>query len=580
MIWFLADLARVARERAAIDQLQSQPDAWLKNVAWKITPLLEADADIEINGQLYPITLTYPYVFPACPPAVFPRGVDTRWSYHQYGRGGELCLEWGPDNWNPTITGADMLASAHKLLSLENPAPQSGQESAVPSRDAPTFAQQVRGAHRFTATQGLLERLEGVPIGQPAKFCVCVSGVRRCLAAVTRIECPGVPAWKDDRIPASALDGLIYQGAAIRFPADTPDFPLDDELPALREALARVSIDVDELRGSGTVSFFLLLHIAGKTPGLVWLHGDSFSSFSTVFADHNQASRLADEYARLCEKSVCIVGCGSVGSKIATSLARAGVGRFDLIDDDVFLCGNLVRNDLDWRSLGSHKPDALSRRLRLVRPEVTVTVHRVRLNGQASSTRMAAALRAAAECDLIIDATADATVFNLLAAIAAKAGKAMMWAEVFGGGVGGMMARFRPTVTPTPTRMRAIINQWCTDQGRPWIGRERGYETEDGSGTLLVADDADAAVIAAHATRYALDNLLGNEPPEYTYAAYLIGLKRAWIFSEPFDTHPIDVGLPEEETPPIVLSDDQVTDTSSFLATLIAGMMSANPTSG
>ena len=52
MIWFLSDLARVARERAAIDELQAQAGAWLKNVNWKITPLLEADADIEVNGDL------------------------------------------------------------------------------------------------------------------------------------------------------------------------------------------------------------------------------------------------------------------------------------------------------------------------------------------------------------------------------------------------------------------------------------------------------------------------------------------------------------------------------------------------
>jgi hypothetical protein len=92
LIWFLADLARLARERAAIDELQAQAGAWLKNVSWRLTPLLEADADIEINGQLYPVTLKYPYVFPSCPPSVFPRGVDTRWSFHQYGKGGELCL--------------------------------------------------------------------------------------------------------------------------------------------------------------------------------------------------------------------------------------------------------------------------------------------------------------------------------------------------------------------------------------------------------------------------------------------------------------------------------------------------------
>jgi molybdopterin/thiamine biosynthesis adenylyltransferase len=269
-----------------------------------------------------------------------------------------------------------------------------------------------------------------------------------------------------------------------------------------------------------------------------------------------------------------------MGSKVATSLARAGVGCFNLIDDDVFLCENLVRNDLDWQSLGSHKADALSRRLRLVNPDVVVTVHRVHLNGQESSTRIAAALSAAAECDVIIDATADASVFNLLAGIAHGEGKTMIWTEVFGGGIGGMMARFRPGHTPTPARMRAITNKWCTEQVVPWVAHQHGYETRDDGGAVLVADDADVSVIAAHTARYALDHLLGHNPPEYKHSVYLIGLKRAWIFDEPFDTYPIDVGSPEEVQPPALLSGDQLADTTNFLTGLIDGMTRANTASG
>jgi ubiquitin-protein ligase len=578
VIWFLSDLARVARERAAIDELQAQAGAWLKNVNWKITPLLEADADIEVNGDLYPVTLQYPYVFPSCPPSVFPRGVDARWSYHQYGRGGELCLEWGADNWHPDITGADILASAYKLLSLENPSPNVEQETEVPSRDAPTFAQQLRGARsRFIATPPLTARLASLPFYPSAKLSVCVTGIRHCLAAVTQIEADGEPVWKDDSIPATALDGLVYNGAAIRIPADTPDLPFEGELAELSGALARLGIDLNALRGD-TGAFFLLACTDGKAPTLVWLHSDSFTAFSTVHVNPDTGIRLAREYAGLGEKSACIVGCGSMGSKIATSLARTGVGHFELIDDDVFLLENLVRNDLDWRSLGSHKVDALSRRLKLVRADVTVVTHRVRLDGQESSTRIAKALRAVADCDVIIDATADAAVFNLLAGVATGQGKAMIWSEVFGGGIGGMMSRFSPGQTPTPARMRAMANHWCAEQGAPWVGRDHGYETRGDSGVVLIADDADVSVIAAHTARYALDHLIGREPRVYSHPVYLIGLKRDWLFKEPFDTYPIEVGPPEEVQPNAVLSPEQLADNATFLTGLIDGMIRADST--
>lgn len=576
MIWFLSDLARVARERAAIDELRAQTGSWLKNVDWKITPLLEIDVDIEINGTLYPVTLKYPYVFPSCPPSVFPRGVDTRWSFHQYGRGGELCLEWGADNWHPDITGADMLASAYRLLSLENPSPQIEQEIEVPSRDVPTFAQQLRGSrNRFIATPALTARLASLPLHHATKVTVCASGVRRCMAAVTTIEVDGEPAWKDDRVPVTALDGLIYSGAAIHLAADTPDLPLDGELSDLIRALSRVGIDLASLRSGSMASFFLLLYTEGKTPTLVWLYADSFSAFATVIVDHDVGSRLGNDYARLAERSACIVGCGSMGSKIATSLARAGVGHFELIDDDVFLPENLVRNDLDWRSLGSHKVDALWGRLHLVQSNTTVNTHRVCLNGQEFSTHIAKALSAAAACDIIIDATADASVFNLLAGIATSEGKPMIWAEVFGGGIGGMMARFIPGQIPTPARMRGMVNHWCAECGVPWVGQDHGYETGDERGDVLVADDADVSVIAAHAARYALDYLIGHEPRVYNHAVYLIGLKRGWVFNEAFDTYPIEVGQPEQVQPPAVLSAEQHADTVSFVGELLDEMTRA-----
>jgi tRNA A37 threonylcarbamoyladenosine dehydratase len=39
-------------------------------------------------------------------------------------------------------------------------------------------------------------------------------------------------------------------------------------------------------------------------------------------------------------------------------LARSGISNFVLVDSDIFLSENLVRNDLDWRDVGSDKVNA------------------------------------------------------------------------------------------------------------------------------------------------------------------------------------------------------------------------------
>ncbi|MGI4792621.1 MAG: ThiF family adenylyltransferase [Janthinobacterium lividum] len=581
MIWFLSDLARLNRERAAIEELERQDGAWLKDVHWRLASnLLEVDATIEISGRVFPTTLKYPYVFPSCPPSVFPRATKkTRWSSHQYGKGGELCLEWGADNWQADLTGADMLASAYRLLQLENPTQEEEEPQAeIPSRDIFSFAQSLRGdSNRFIATSALLVRLLDMPLFVPARIKVCVTGVLESRASVTSLETDSTEAWHDRLIPVAALDGLVYSGAAVHLPTNAPSPPIQGDLASMIAYISELGIDPAELPGSNRTASFVLFYVDGGQPTLVWLHTENFSTYSTVYITADKGKRLGADYASLAGRSVCIVGSGSLGAKIAVSLARAGVERFEIVDDDVFLSGNLVRHEFDWRDVGSHKVDALKQKICLVNVDTKVTVHRTRLNGQEASGRIARALSAATACDVIVDATADPMVFNLLAAIAAADKKTLVWAEVFAGGIGGLLARYSPNSTPSPTRMRAQILQWCADQNVTWLGVDHQYETRDDSDTTLIADDADVSVIAAHTTRIVVDALLQSVVCSYSHPAYLIGLKKGWIFSGPFDTYPIDVGPPEVVAAPVPLSDEQRNETATFIVGLLEGNTDAPP---
>jgi hypothetical protein len=174
-------------------------------------------------------------------------------------------------------------------------------------------------------------------------------------------------------------------------------------------------------------------------------------------------------------------------------------------------------------------------------------VRKVRLGGQEASGNIETLLDSFARCDLLIDATADATVFNYLCSAVAVAKKPLLWAEVFGGGFGGLIARHRPTVEPDPATMRRAIEQWCAERHEPI---PRGAQDYGGGADLpAIADDADVSVMAAHATRLAIDTLIGREPSMFPYSVYVIGLTKSWIFDQPFETHPINVGrpLPEPE---------------------------------
>jgi hypothetical protein len=172
---------------------------------------------------------------------------------------------------------------------------------------------------------------------------------------------------------------------------------------------------------------------------------------------------------------------------------------------------------------------------------VITEARRVRLSAQEGSASAASVLDGIARCDLIVDATANPSVFNLLASVVATAEKPFVWLEVFGGGYGGLVARHRPGVDPHPQSMRAGILDWCSRRNAIWPTGASPYEAGSDQTIPLVAADADVSVIAAHAARLAVDQLLGAMPTRFPHSIYLVGLARGWTFDQAFETFPIDI---------------------------------------
>jgi hypothetical protein len=83
-------------------------------------------------------------------------------------------------------------------------------------------------------------------------------------------------------------------------------------------------------------------------------------------------SRNPREHEALSDKMLVFVGVGSVGSTLAAMAARAGVGRFLLIDPDVFEPENICRHLCDLSDCGKLKVEAVSERILRVNPEAIV----------------------------------------------------------------------------------------------------------------------------------------------------------------------------------------------------------------
>ncbi|TPW03957.1 MAG: ubiquitin-activating enzyme [bacterium] len=542
-IWYITDAARLGAEHQALRDLAGRVD-WLSLNAPRLDGFGRVCVDLEIlaNERAYNATLRYPHTFPHSPPSVMPSEPES-WSGHQYGDGGELCLEWGADNWVTDLTGSHMVESAERLLTGEAPQPTGGLGQ-VPSRHETTVGQTLRfRTHRLVVTRAFAEQMRSLPSGWSAsgKLLWVENDKRRSILPVTLIPDDGED-WIDASVPKALSSSGTLHGTRVWC------LPAGILTPRLESASAmRAFMDQHGYRAPSSdtnQALDLLLTWDDNGAQLRLFAADADEVYDVAVVEAKGGDRLPPSHRDLAARSVGIVGCGSAGSKLAVALARAGVGHLVLVDDDVLLPENLVRNELDWTSVGDHKANAVAKRIDLVAPGAVVEVHLKRLAAQEASGVADSVLYSLQKCDLVIDATAEPSVFNLLAGIASASRRPMLWLEIFAGGFGGLIARSRPDLDPSPQRGRAAIEAWCAAQGVSPPRVERPYEASDEQGPMI-ADDADVTVIAAHAAQMALDMLAAASPSAFPNSAYLIGLREKWIFSQPFHTHAIELGGPD-----------------------------------
>lgn len=83
--------------------------------------------------------------------------------------------------------------------------------------------------------------------------------------------------------------------------------------------------------------------------------------------------------------TIAVCGLGGLGSNIAISLARAGIGRLILIDFDRVDITNLHRQQYRADQIGIYKTEALTEILKGIAPYIEIETHTVRLTEENSA---------------------------------------------------------------------------------------------------------------------------------------------------------------------------------------------------
>lgn len=283
---------------------------------------------------------------------------------------------------------------------------------------------------------------------------------------------------------------------------------------------------------------FLLHAPSGRTRGFLRFT-KSVRELVDVPLDVTSAGRtpnLVEE--ELSKLRIGVVGLGSLGSRVVLSLARTGARRFVLVDGDLLEGPNLCRFPASFADVGATKADLVKELLRDACPaEPEVVTHAVHVGGATNPVLHARVLESLATTDLLINATANPDAFGLLAMIASDHRIPLVWGEVFGGGLGGLVAYADPHRGPCPRCVRAGI--LATTQGWPPApGRSAAEPYAAGETAPVIATDADVAAIGAMVTQRVLD-IARNDVT--SPAATILGFRRGWVFDAPLQSIAIHV---------------------------------------
>lgn len=164
---------------------------------------------------------------------------------------------------------------------------------------------------------------------------------------------------------------------------------------------------------------------------------------SDCFDRENMMARV-HSLSPLSSKKVLIVGVGAIGSMVAWQLARAGVKKMILLDQDFVQVGNIPRWLLGIHAVGKSKARAVADFLTLNYPFISLmwACHKIGSIGDFKILRSVFE-----EVDLVIDATAEWGVNRLLSDLCKAESISYLWATGTHGSRGGSVGRVVPNKT-------------------------------------------------------------------------------------------------------------------------------------
>lgn len=369
-----------------------------------------------------PMAITLDSAFPYSPPKVVLEARAGSHDWHQNQRG-ELCL------WDRHAQGDLPWLDAQQILTRVEEWIDNANRG-WPT-DAPQLDLEAYSAPKLIPRRGHLVR-PLIVIDRWASvanhwFTASRPDERGCIHVQTATPPPPKPRKRSKRKPSGSqqLLGLAIELGEI----SVPFFTIHELFSELGSDAHRVEQHLAAGRDVVVVAKYQRSGHTGFTG--FWLRQDDqldrYGQVAVIEEESSQRLRAGWHADTIADRTVSVVGAGSLGSYVADFLTRSGVRYLALHDDDRLLPGNLVRHATPEAPIGENKAVAVA------------TVLNARTQDHTADARPAVrtledAMALLREQDLVIDCTGDRLTFHLFEEAARLTGQRFLHVAVVGHG--------------------------------------------------------------------------------------------------------------------------------------------------
>ena len=458
---------RLAFELAEFERLA--PDFAADEVELAGNQRLVMRGRVEHDGRQVQVSVVYPDSFPYMRPQVYAPGLALERHFNPFD--GNLCLlDRSSREWNTNDTGAWLIDTRlPQLLALLAEGGSALRQAEAPQGEPLTsFLASSTGAALFVPQEVLdvPEHLQTGTLQIALGMQPLVGALRGAVVSVESGKRRGEQRWRSAPVPErlSARFSLaritapwvrLNELPATRDPAAfieqareiSPESVAPRWLPAQGGQIAPLALLLPEEVRQGETEQTWMVVVRARPPAGV-------RAPSAAYLLRGERLSLEDLHVRIPAlagiegDTISVAGLGTLGAPIAMELARTQLGGLRLLDPDALEVGNIVRWPFGLPAVGSPKSGFLAEQIGLQYPftdALSFTLQIGEATDGAAEERESETLSAfLAGSDLLIEATGEVGVAQLLADLAADAGAPMLSVWGTEGGWGGAVAEIRP----------------------------------------------------------------------------------------------------------------------------------------